>query len=152
MVKGFPITKEGLEKLKNELETLRLKRKEVIQRLKTAKEYGDLSENSEYEDAKNEQTFIESKIAEVTERVKHAKVVDKMESGKGIGLGSKVMVESDLGKEEYELVSATEANPLKGKVSLESPFGKAFMGAKTGDVVKVNAPDGQVDYKIIKIS
>lgn len=151
MAKEFPITKEGLEKLKQELDDLKIKRKDVIGRLKAAKEFGDLSENSEYEDAKNDQTFVESKIAEVSERIKHAKVIDKKANDGKIGLGSKVVVESDLGEENYTLVSPTEAKPIKGLISSESPFGKAFLDAKVGDKVHVNTPDGVVDYKIIKI-
>ncbi|MFA6423559.1 MAG: transcription elongation factor GreA [Patescibacteria group bacterium] len=151
MVREFIMTKEGYEKLKEELEALKIKRKEVIVRLKIAKEFGDLSENSEFEDAKNDQTFVESKLLEVTEKIKHAKIVGKVNSGDKIGLGSKILVESDLGEEEYELVSPAEATPLKGLISIESPFGKAFLNAKAGDKVHVNTPDGVVDYKIIKL-
>lgn len=142
----------GLEKLKAEIVDLKKNRRpEVIERLKSARALGDLSENSEYDDARNEQSFIEGRIQELDDMIKNAKVVKENHSSGKVSLGSKVMCEIEGDKETYSLVSSIEADPLENKISVDSPFGTALMGTSVGDVVKVNAPAGELSYKILGI-
>lgn len=151
------VTKEGLEKLKEELNFLKeVKRKEVAERLKEAVSYGDLSENSEYEEAKNEQAFIEGRIMEIEEKIKYARIIDeKAKHSQAIQLGSKVVVQNLSSKtkaeEEYTIVGSTEADPINHKISNVSPVGKALMEREAGDTVKVVAPGGMMEYRIIKV-
>lgn len=145
------LTVEGLEKIKNELAELKNRRKEVIARIQTAKEFGDLSENAEYDDARNEQSFVEGRIQELQDMIKQAKVVSKTAGGSIVSLGSKVTVECEGDKETYELVGLNESDPINGKISIESPIGKAMMGAKKGETVIVSAPSGKLNYKVIDI-
>lgn len=151
------ITKEGLEKLKEELNFLKeVKRKEVAERLKEAISYGDLSENAEYEEAKNEQAFVEGRILELEEKVKFVKIIDeKNKKGVQVQLGSKVVIQNLSGKnkaeEEYTIVGSTEADPLNYKISNVSPVGKALLDQRAGDVIKILAPAGFIEYKIVKV-
>ena len=152
------ITKEGLEKLKEELNFLKeVKRKEVAERLKEAISYGDLSENAEYEEAKNEQAFVEGRILELEEKFKYAKIIDeKNKKGTLVQLGSKVWIQnlsskSKSGEEEYTIVGSTEADPIEHKISNVSPVGKALLDRRSGDVVKVAAPAGVIEFKIVKV-
>lgn len=151
------ITKEGLEKLKEELNFLKeVKRKEVAERLKEAISYGDLSENAEYEEAKNEQAFIEGRILELEEKVRFAEIIDeKAHKGALVQLGSKVVIQNLSGKtkseEEYTIVGSTEADPINHKISNVSPVGKALLDRTAGDTVKVVAPAGIQEYKIVKV-
>ena len=149
----FYLTEEGLEELKAELDDLKKnKRKEVAQALKEAKEFGDLSENSDWDEAKSRQVFIEGRIAEVENIIKHAKIIDSDKSTKDeISIGSTVEVELDKDKHTYKIVGSTEADPLKGKISDESPIGKALLGKKVGEHAEVEIPAGPVRYKIVKI-
>lgn len=155
--KTTPITKEGLEKLKEELNYLKeIKRKEVAERLKEAISYGDLSENAEYEEAKNEQAFVEGRIMELEEKIKYAKIIDeKVKKGAVVQLGSHVVIQSLSSKskteEEYVIVGSTEADPISHKISNVSPVGKALLDRRAGDTVKVAAPAGMVEYKIVKV-
>ncbi|MDO8513464.1 MAG: transcription elongation factor GreA [bacterium] len=150
--KDILLTQEGLEKLKEELENLKEKdRKEVINRIKIAKEFGDLSENSEYEDAKNEQAFIEGRIQDIEVMIKHSKIVSGVATGEAVGIGSTVEVVVDGDKETYFIVGPTESDPISGKISSESPVGRALIGGKKGDKVTVNTPDGAAVYKISSI-
>jgi len=152
MIKEVYITEDGLEKLKKELKQLKqVDRISVIERIKAAKEFGDLSENAEYEDAKNEQAYIESKILELVEKVKHAKVVKK-QSNDVVGIGSKVecLVEGE--KEIIEIVGTSEADPFNGRISSESPVGQALFNHKKGDKVTVVTPGGKLEYKIVSVS
>lgn len=143
------LTREGLDKLAEELSQLKLRRREVVKRIQEAKEYGDLSENSEYDDAKNEQAFVEGRISEVEEIMRKAKVVNKEhKTTHVIELGATVVVEMDSEEDIYIIVGATEADPMKGKVSVDSPTGKAFLGHKAGEKVVVQAPSGKVEYLI----
>ncbi len=152
------VTKEGLEKLKEELNFLKeVKRKEVADRLKEAISYGDLSENAEYEEAKNEQAFVEGRVIELEEKIKYAKIIDssahKMAS---VQLGSTVVVQNisskkEVDEEEYSIVGSTEADPINHKISNVSPVGKALLDHKVGDVVKVVAPAGVIEYRIVKV-
>lgn len=152
MKKQVILTKEGLEKIKTEISDLKNnKRPEIIERIQAARALGDLSENSEYDDARNEQSFIEGRIEELEGMVANAKVVDKKAGNGTIDLGSIVTCEIDGDKEEYELVSSVEANPVSGKISIDSPFGKALVGKKVNDTALVNAPDGTLTYKIIAV-
>ncbi len=151
------VTKEGLEKLKEELQNLKdVKRVEVAERLKEAISYGDLSENAEYEEAKNEQAFVEGRIIEVEEKIKYAKIIDSSShKAATVQLGSTVVIQNVSDKksdeEEYTIVGSTEADPIKHKVSNVSPVGKALLDRKAGEVVKVVAPAGMIEYKIVKI-
>jgi transcription elongation factor GreA len=152
MKKEVVLTKEGLEKIKNEILDLKNnKRPEVIERIQSARALGDLSENSEYDDARNEQSFIEGRIEELETMVANAKVVDKKSVDGTISLGSVIECEIDGDKEEYEIVSSVEANPILGKISIDSPFGNALQGKKAGDTVLVHAPDGTLTYKILNV-
>ena len=145
------LTEAGLEALRAELHELKTKRQPaVIERIKRAKEYGDLAENSEYDDAKNQQGFIGGRIAEIEDILKKAKVVPK--NGDGIvQLGSTVTVHIDGQSEEFTIVGAAEADPLAKKISHESPLGRALLGKKVGEKVDVDAPVGRITYTIKKI-
>lgn len=145
------LTPEGLQKLKDEVLELKNRRKGVIARIQTAKEFGDLSENAEYDDARNEQSFVEGRLQELEDMIKRAKIVSKKAGGTSVGLGSKVTVEVDGEKEEYELVGANESDPTKGKVSVESPIGKALIGATKGETVLVTTPSGKLEYKVVSV-
>lgn len=151
------ITKEGLEKLKEELNYLKeVKRKEVAERLKEAISYGDLSENAEYEEAKNEQAFVEGRILELEEKIKYVKIIEEhVKKGALVQLGSKVVIQNLSGKtkseEEYTIVGSTEADPVNHKISNVSPVGKALLDRRAGDTVKVTAPAGVMEYRIVKV-
>ena len=151
------ITKDGLEKIKEELNYLQeVKRKEVAERLKEAISYGDLSENAEYEEAKNEQAFVEGRILELEEKIKYARIIDeKVKKGVTVQLGSRVIVQNLSSKtkaeEEYNIVGSTEADPINHKISNVSPVGKSLMDKREGEVVKVVTPGGVMEYKVIKV-
>lgn len=146
------VTSEGFKKLKDELDYLQTTRRhEVAERLKEAISYGDLSENSEYQEAKEEQAFLEGKIAELEKTIKTVKVAKENSSTTAIHLGTKCTVEIEGKKKKIILVGATEASPFEGKVSNESPIGKAILGAKKGDIVSFQAPNGKVECKIISL-
>ncbi len=150
------ITKEGLKKLKEELDNLKnVKRKEVLARLKEAISYGDLSENSEYEESKNEQAFVEGRIIELEEKIKKAQIISE-KKGKAkadsvqIGTTVKIQNLTDGDKPEtYTIVGSTEADPMNNRISNESPIGTAIIGKPLGSVVKVIAPAGELEYKVI---
>lgn len=152
------VTKEGLKKLKDELEHLKtVRRKEVAQRLKEAISYGDLSENSEYEEAKNEQAFVEGRILELEEKIKSAKIIAEKKltgTGKEVSIGSTVTVRNTKEEEEqtYKIVGATEADPFEGRISNESPIGKSFLSRRKGEVIKVQTPSGVVEYEIMRVA
>lgn len=149
------LTYEGLRKLEDELENLKVvKRKEISQKIKEAREQGDLSENAEYDAAKDEQRDIEARIEEIEKILKNAEVVVEEEVDLDqISIGCRVRIlDMEFNEEmEYKIVGSTEANSLKGKISNESPVGKALLGAKTGDVVKVETPTGEFQYKVLDI-
>lgn len=154
--KEVVLTYEGLKKLEEELEFLRgTKRKEVAERIKQALSFGDISENSEYDEAKNEQAQVEGRIIQLESMLKHARLIDEDEvKTDSVSLGSKVkLFDIEFEEEvEYLIVGSTEANPLKSKISNESPVGAALMGHKKDDVVEVQVPDGAIKFKIIEIS
>ena len=149
------LTQEGYEKLVNELKYLKGPRKmEVAERIKIAREFGDLSENSEYEEAKNAQAFLETKIAEIEATIRNAKVVADHEiSTKEVGVGTQVTVYDYEFDEEitYSIVGATEVNMAENKISNESPVGKALMGKKKGEDFEVETPAGIAKYKVVDI-
>ena len=149
------VTREGLKKIKEELEYLKnVRRREVEERIKEAISYGDLSENSEYEEAKNEQGFVEGRIHELEEKVKYAKVIQE-KHGQTVQLGTKVKIKNISRKnaepEEYVIVGSTEADPLSNKISNESPVGSAILDKMKGDIVKVNVPDGAIEYEVLSL-
>lgn len=151
--KKIYLTKEGFERLNKEYEELTTNgRKEVASLIKQAKEYGDLSENSEYADAKDKQAFIEGRISELEHILKNTAMIDeKHENCDQVGVGCTVHVELETGEMEYKIVGSYEADPEKGWVSNESPLGQALLGRKPGEEVEVNAPAGVIKYKIKKI-
>ena len=155
MQKDVILTPEGLEKLKQEIEHLSTtRRREVAERIKEAREFGDISENSEYDDAKNEQAMLEARIAQLEDKLRSAQVIDASELDSDIvRVGSKVSGKDEKGKTfEYTIVGSTEADPVEKKLSNESPVGKALIGHKKGDKVKVPAPKGERKLTISKIS
>lgn len=149
------LTYQGLKKLEDELQDLKVvKRKEVAQKIKEAREQGDLSENAEYDAAKDEQRDIEVRIEEIEKILKNAEVVveEEVELDK-ISIGCTVRIlDCEFDEElEYKIVGSTEANSLKGKISNESPVGRALMGSKVGDMVKVETQVGNIEYKVLEI-
>lgn len=149
------LTREGFQKLQEELDYLRtVKRQEVANRLHEAMEGGELIENAEYEAAKNEQAFVEGRIQELDILLASAKIIEDNGKKKSdtVQLGSKVtMKEGNFEAETFSIVGAAEANPREGKISNESPIGKAILGRKVGDSVKVETPGGTYTVKILKI-
>ena len=149
------LTYAGLTKLEKELEDLKVnKRSEVAEKIKEAREQGDLSENAEYDAAKDEQRNIESRIEELEKILKNAEVIDEDEIDKEkISIGCKVKVRDMSEKEDvvYRIVGSTEANSLKGKISNESPVGKALIGLKVGQTAAVETPAGVFKYKVLEI-
>src|SRR5438094_7374675 len=154
-VKEVILTPEGYEKLKREIEYLSTeKRREVADRIRIAREFGDIAENAEYDDAKNEQAMLEHKIAMLEERLRSARVIQKGEVKKDeVSIGSLVKLKDmETNKSvEYHIVGSAEANPAEHKLSNESPVGKAIMGRKKGEVVEVAAPRGALKFKILDI-
>jgi transcription elongation factor GreA len=154
-LKEVILTHEGYEKLKKEIELLQTeKRREVAERIRIAREFGDIAENAEYDDAKNEQAMLEHKIAQLEERLLTARVITKKEISKDtVSVGSHVRIRDVAAKQtfEYHIVGSAEANPTENKLSNESPVGKAIMGHKKGDVVEVTAPRGSMKFKILEI-
>jgi len=147
------LSKEGLDKLRQELEEMTsVKRPEVAQRIHDAKEHGDLSENAEYEDAKNEQAFVEGRIQTLEALIKNATLIDEHHSNDHVQIGSTVKVSGPDGSQTFTIVGSTEAKPTEGKISNESPVGRALLGKKKGENVTVQVPAGDIDYKIVAIS
>ena len=149
------LTPEGLKKLEEELIFLRtVRRAQVAERLHNAQEDGELIENAEYEDAKNEQAFLEGKILSLEAMLSNAVIISKQVGTDGVvRLGSKVTIKEVGGgkPESYQLVGAAEANPKDGRISNESPLGKALLGRKIGDEVKVNAPSGTIPFRVVAV-
>ena len=155
MEKDVILTQTGYEKLKTtiaELETV--KRREVAERIKAAREFGDISENSEYDDAKNEQALLETRILRLKEQLRAARVIDTSDIPKDVvSIGSKVKVKyvDDGETDEYEIVGSAEADPANNRLSNESPVGQAVLGHKKGEVVEVAAPSGSIKLQIVSI-
>ena len=155
MQKDVLLTPEGLEKLKAEIEYLSNdKRREVAERIKEAREFGDISENSEYDDAKNEQAMLEARIASLEEKLRSASVIDAAQLDSNVvRVGSLVSVKDEgSGKSlKYTIVGSTEANPSENRLSNESPVGKAIIGHKKGETIEVAVPRGKLKFKIMDI-
>jgi transcription elongation factor GreA len=147
------LSRDGLDKLRTELdEMLSVKRPEVAQRIHDAKEHGDLSENAEYEDAKNEQAFVEGRIQTLQSLIKNATIIDENHSTDHVQIGSTVTVESPDGEESFTIVGSTEARPREGRISNESPVGRALLGKKKGEKVLVKVPAGDFTYRVVSIT
>ena len=154
-VKETLLTAEGLKKLEEELAHYKsVRRIEVAQRIKTAIEYGDISENSEYDDAKNEQAFIEGHIIELENKINTAKIIDEKTRKNVVSVGSKVkLLDEEFNEElDYVIVGSSEADPFNNRIANESPVGSAILGKKKGATVEVNTPDGVATFKILAIS
>jgi transcription elongation factor GreA len=153
--KTFPMTLEGKKKLEDELEEYRLKRRpEVIKRIKIARSYGDLSENSEYESAKDEQAMVESRIAQIENMLQYAEIIDNEDVDKDeVSMGRTITIQElpDEEPEEYQIVGESESDPFNGKISNESPMAKRLLGHKVGEVVEVEVPNGTIKLKIVKV-
>ena len=145
------MTKEGLEKLKEELsELVETKRPAVAQRIQDAREMGDISENAEYDAAKQQQAFAEGRIAELEEIIKNAKVAVGGKNGE-VSVGSMVTVHIEGEEETFYIVGAVEADPVNKKISHESPIGSALLGKKIGDKIEIEVPIGNITYTVLKV-
>ncbi len=143
------LSKERLEELKAELEDLKTrKRREIAERLKNAKEFGDLSENSEYTEAREEQARVEGRIFELEETLKQAVIIEKSGSANTVSVGSKVILKKGGQSFTYIIVGSNETSPEEGKISNESPLGQSLLGHKVGDRVSVKTPDGEVIFTV----
>jgi len=156
MAKQIIVTEEGLKKLQEELEYLKTtKRKEVVEAIRVALSFGDLSENSEYDEAKNEQAKTEARISELEESLKHVKVISDSEvTTDTVNVGNRVKVYDEEFEEEilYTIVGSTEADPLEDKISDQSPIGSALIGRQVGETVEVTTPGGVINLKILESS
>ena len=156
MAKPVMVTAEGLKQLEEELDYLKgEKRKEIAEKIKVARSYGDLSENSEYDDAKNEQAILEARIVTIEATLKNAVLIDESGmSNEHVHVGSKVKIENITHGRiaEYKIVGSNESNPAEGRISDESPVGMALLGHSVGDVVEVETPTGVLGFKVLEIS
>ncbi len=147
----YRLTAEGIATLREELHELQTtKRAELAGRLKEAKADGDLSENSAWDAARDEQAFVEGRVAEIEHILKHAAVIENKKGGQ-VNIGSTVHVELETGSQRYTIVGSTEANPDEGKISDESPIGRALLGKKPGDEVQIDVPSGAMTFKITHV-
>ena len=153
--KVYPMTLEGKEKLEKELEELiTVKRKEIVERIKIARSFGDLSENSEYESAKDEQAFVEGRITSIENTIRLSQIIDSNSDKNTVSLGHTVtFIELPDGEEEvYTIVGSAEADPFSGKISNDSPIAKALLGKSINDKVLIATPGGNMEVKIVKIA
>ncbi|ALS74254.1 transcription elongation factor GreA [Planococcus maritimus] len=154
--KQFPMTAAGKQKLEDELDYLKtVKRKEVVERIKVARSFGDLSENSEYDSAKEDQAFVEGRISTLESMIRNAVIINEEEAGNDVvRLGKTVtFMEIPDGEEEaYTIVGSAEADPLEGRISNDSPIAKSMLGRTVGDRVKVLTPGGEMEVKIVSIN
>lgn len=151
MNKQFHLTKKGRTDLETELEELKSRRTEIAEKLQIARDYGDLSENAEYHSARDEQSALEVRIKEIQHILLNSDVIRSRKNGKVI-LGSSVTLKNNGSEKEYTIVGSVEANPLEGKLSNESPIGKALFGKEVGDTVQIELPSGPMKYKVKSIS
>ncbi|MFD0943521.1 transcription elongation factor GreA [Savagea faecisuis] len=153
--KQYPMTEAGKQKLEEELEFLKtVKRKEVVERIKVARSYGDLSENSEYDSAKEDQAFVEGKISSLESMIRNAVIITEDELNTDeVGLGKTVTFKElpDEEEETYTIVGSAEADPLEGLISNDSPIAKALIGHKKGDEVKIQTPGGEIEVVIVDV-
>lgn len=146
------LTKEGCEKLKEEYRVLvEERRHDIAEKIQSAREMGDLSENATYQSAKEEQAFVEGRIAELEELFRNSTVVTSKKIKGEVQIGSKVRVHIEGDEQTFWLVGSGEADPANGKISHESPIGQALLGKKVGDKIEVDAPMGKITYKILKV-
>ena len=152
--KRIIITKDGLAKLQSELEHLiSVRREEVASAIKRAREMGGTENNAEYEDAKNDQAFVEGRILTLENIIKHAEVIESPAQPGVVELGDKVLIQNQDGKiDQFTIVGSTESNPAEGKISNESPVGRALLGKKVGDKIKVATPAGRIELMILEVS
>ena len=152
--KKFLITEEGLSNLKSELDyLLSVRREEVAEKIKQAREMGNTENNAEYEDAKNDQAFVEGRILMLENIVRNATIIESPVLADTIEIGNKVLIQNIDGKiDQFTIVGSTEANPMEGKISNESPVGQAILGKKIGDEVEVHTPAGVLKLSIMDIS
>jgi transcription elongation factor GreA len=147
------LTHDGLDKLRAELDELvNVRRAEVATRIHDAKEHGDLAENAEYEDAKNEQAFVEGRIQSVETLIRNAILIDETHGTDHVQIGSTVVVETSDGRETYTIVGSAEASPRDGRISNESPVGRALLGRRRNEKVIVHVPAGDISYRIVSIA
>ena len=151
MRKDYQLTKDGREELEKELAALKARRSEIAEKIKAARDFGDLSENAEYDAARDEQAQVESRIAEIEEILQNSTLITGTNGDGTIALGSKVTLQSEKGEVEYTLVSSVEADPAEKKISDESPIGQALVGKKAGEEVVIATPSGQLNFKITKV-
>ncbi len=153
MKKPFRLTKEGIEELNKELKNLIAERGPIAERIKTAREFGDLSENAEYSSARQEQEQTEARIAEIEHILLNVEVIKRPRGDSKVQLGSHVTLKNETGKtKEFQVVGTVEADPLNGKISDESPIGQALLGKKENDEVEIKTPAETATYKIVDIS
>ncbi len=153
MKKQFRLTQSGIDELQAEIKTLIGERSEVADRIKTAREFGDLSENAEYSSARQEQDRAESRIAEIENILQNVEVISHTNGGSKVSLGSNVSLKSSDGKtKQFQVVGTVEADPLNGKISDESPIGKALLGKKEGDTVEIKTPVDTTSYTVAAIA
>lgn len=146
------LTKDGLLKIKTEIKLIKeVKLKEIAERIRDAKDFGDLAENAEYQEARNDQAFLYRKLMELEEKVKHAEIIDRKNCNTVVEAGCTVIVENEGEKMTFEIVGSDESDPLNGRISVASPLGSSLVGHKKGDFVEVEAPKGTAKYKIIEI-
>ena len=154
MDKPVLLTPEGQQKLESELEELRtVRRAEIAERIKYAKDFGDISENAEYEDAKNEQGMVEGRILTLENMLRNAVLIEESaEEGGVVRVGSEVEVKDEFGKQVFTIVGPAEVDVASGRISLESPVGKALLGHRTGEAVEVQSPGGSRQVKIVRVA
>lgn len=152
MNKKFNLTQAGIDELNKELESLVAERGPIAEKIKTAREFGDLSENAEYQTARLEQDRLEARIAEIEHILQNVEVIKKPRGDSKVQLGSSVKLKSDGKSKEFQVVGTVEADPLSGKISDESPIGQALLGKKVGDEVEIKTPAETTTYKITDIS
>ncbi|HSW36918.1 MAG TPA: transcription elongation factor GreA [Candidatus Saccharimonadales bacterium] len=150
--KTYRLTKEGVAELQAELEGLIAERAEIADRIKTAREFGDLAENAEYQSARAEQDKNENRIAEIEHILQNVELIKAPRSGSKVQLGSHVKLQNDGKTKDFQVVGTVEADPLEGKISDESPLGKALLGKKLGESVEIHASNETSTYKIVEIS
>lgn len=152
MKKQFLLTKDGVAELQTELDTLVAERGSIAERIKTAREFGDLSENAEYQTARQDQEKLENRISEIEHILQNVQVIKKPTGDSKVQVGSNVKLKNDGKTKEFQVVGTVEADPLNGKISDESPLGQALIGKKLGDEVEIQTPAETAVYKVVEIS
>lgn len=152
MNKKFSLTQAGIDEHKKELDVLISQRGEVADKIRTAREFGDLSENAEYQSARQDQEKLEARIGEIEYILQNVELITKPKGDNKVQLGSNVKLKGTTGSKEFQVVGTVEADPLNGKISDESPIGQALLGKKVGDEVEIKTPSETIAYKIVDIS